>query len=80
MSEERGVGTAQPAKPFSTAFGLMAQSLELSARPPDDISIDPLQDRTQLRLIEVAVVDAKSEVSRCVSRRDFERGPRKSSA
>ena len=34
----------------------MTQPFELSARPADDIEIDPLQGRTQLRLVEVAVV------------------------
>jgi len=80
MSKEYWVGPAYPVEPVSRALSLVTHPLELAAYPPDDISIDPLQDRTQLRLIEVAVVDAKSEVSRCVSRRDFERGPRKSSA
>src|SRR5215469_2830079 len=32
------------------------QPLVLAARPADDIEIDPLQGRTQLRLVEVAVV------------------------
>src|SRR5215475_3379633 len=56
MSQERWVGTAEPVKPISRAFGLVAQSLELSTCPPDDIGIDPLQGRTQLRLVEVTVV------------------------
>src|SRR6516225_7820187 len=37
-------------------LGLPTQPLELAARPADDIEIDPLQGRTQLRLVEVAVV------------------------
>src|SRR6516225_485170 len=37
-------------------LGLSTQPLELAARPADDIEIDPLQGRTQLRLVEVAVV------------------------
>src|SRR6516162_5375640 len=74
MSEERGVGTAQPAKPFSTAFGLMAQSLELSARPPDDISIDPRQGRTQLRPVEVAVVGDPAANARIVHRGQLSQG------
>src|SRR2546421_9526991 len=37
-------------------LGLATQPLELAARPADDIEIDPLQGRTQLRLVEVAVV------------------------
>src|SRR5215471_13328850 len=36
--------------------GLPTQPLELAARPADDIEIDPLQGRTQLRLVKVAVV------------------------
>jgi hypothetical protein len=49
---------------FSLGFapgtlGLVSQSLELSTGPPDDIGIDPLQDGTQLRLVEVAVVAAR---------------------
>jgi hypothetical protein len=34
----------------------VAHRLELAPRPPNDIGIDPLQRRTQLRLVEVAVV------------------------
>ncbi len=34
----------------------MAHPLELATRPPDNIGIDPLQGRAQLRPIEVAVV------------------------
>src|SRR6516165_1359184 len=37
-------------------LGLPTQPLELAARPAGDIEIDPLQGRTQLRLVEVAVV------------------------
>src|SRR4030088_701863 len=56
MSQECWVGTAQPVKPISRPFGLVAHPLELATCPPDDIEIDPLQGRTQLRLVEVAVV------------------------
>src|SRR5206468_1092054 len=42
--------------PVSRSLGLPTQPLELAARPADDIEIDPLQGRTQLRLVEVAVV------------------------
>ena len=35
---------------------VVTQPLEFAARPADDIEIDPLQGRTQLRAIEVAVV------------------------
>jgi hypothetical protein len=37
-------------------FGLVTQPLELPARPADDIDIDPLEGRAQLRPIELAVV------------------------
>jgi hypothetical protein len=56
MCEEGRVGTAGQVKPFSWAFGLVAQSLELATRPPDHRAIDPLKRRTQLRLLKVAVV------------------------
>src|SRR5271154_6237131 len=42
--------------PVSCPLGPPTQPLELAARPADDIEIDPLQGRTQLRLVEVAVV------------------------
>ena len=56
MSEERRICTAKPIKPVACSFGLATQPLELAARPADDIEIDPLQGRTQLRPVEVAVV------------------------
>src|SRR5207245_11026905 len=56
MSEERRICAAKPIKPISRPLGLPTQPLELAARPADDIEIDPLQGRTQLRQIEVAVV------------------------
>src|SRR5205809_7345969 len=56
MSEERRICAAKPIKPISCPLGLATQPLELAARPADDIEIDPLQGRTQLRLVEVAVV------------------------
>src|SRR5881396_768120 len=49
MSEERRICAAKPIKPISRPLGL-------AARPADDIEIDPLQGRTQLRPVEVAVV------------------------
>src|SRR5215470_16763856 len=56
MGKECWVGPAYSVEPISCTFGLVAHPLELAAYPPDDIGIDPLQGRTQLRLIEVAVV------------------------
>src|ERR1700756_4247708 len=56
MSKEHGICAAKPIKPISRPLGLATQPLELAARPADDIEIDPLQGRTQLRLVEVAVV------------------------
>src|SRR5438067_9322274 len=49
MSEERRICAAKPIKPISRPLGLATQPLELTARPADDIEIDPLQGRTQLR-------------------------------
>jgi hypothetical protein len=56
MSEEFWICTKQLRKPIPRPLGLMAQPFELSARPADDIEIDPLQGRTQLGPKEVAVV------------------------
>src|SRR6195256_3348786 len=66
MSQECWVGTAQPVKPISRPFGLVAHPLELATCPPDDIGIDPLQGWTQLRLVEVAVVDDPATDARVV--------------
>ena len=56
MSEEGRICTAKPVKPIPRPLGLVTQPLELAARPADDKDIDPLQGRTQLRPVEVAVV------------------------
>src|SRR5271165_4086932 len=56
MSEQTWIDTAKPLKPVSRSFGFVTQPLELPARPADDIGIDPLEGRTQVRPIEVAVV------------------------
>src|SRR6266480_3135191 len=74
MSEERWVGTAEPVKPISSSFGLVAHALELATRPPDDIGIDPLQGRTQLRLVEVTVVDDPAADARVVHLRQLGQG------
>jgi hypothetical protein len=55
-TEFASTAAAYSVEPISRAFGLVAHPLELAAYPPDDIGIDPLQGRTQLLLIEVAVV------------------------
>ena len=56
MSEQSRICTAKPFKPVSRPFGLVTQPLELAARPADDIGINPLEGRAQLRPIELAVV------------------------
>ena len=56
VSEELRICTTQLRKPVPRPFGLVAQPFELPTRPADDIDVDPLQGRTQLRPIEVAVV------------------------
>src|SRR5438552_69158 len=68
MSEERRICAAKPIKPLSRPLDLPTQPLELAARPADDIEIDPLQGRTQLRLVEVAVVVDPAANARVVHR------------
>src|SRR6201981_2990203 len=74
MSKECWVGPTYPVEPVSRTFGLVAHPLELAAYPPDDIGIDPLQGRTQLRLIEVAVVDDPAADARVVHLGQFGQG------
>src|SRR6202023_4041872 len=66
MGKECWVGPAYPVEPVSRAFGLVAHPLEFAAYPPDDIGIDPLQGRTQLRLVEVAGVGDPAANARVV--------------
>src|ERR1700687_5354109 len=56
MSEERRVCAAKPIKPVACSFGFETQPFEFAARPADDIEANPLQGRTPLRSVEVAVV------------------------
>src|SRR5579864_4291860 len=56
VSKEFWIGTKQLRKPIPRPSGLVTQPFELTARPADDIEVDPLQGRAQLRSIEVAVV------------------------
>jgi len=74
MSKEVLGGPAYPVEPISRALGLVTHPLELAAYPPDDISIDPLQGRTQLRLIEVAVVGDPAADARVVHLGQFAQG------
>jgi hypothetical protein len=55
VSEELRICTTQLRKPVPRPLGLVAQPFELPTRPADDIDVGPLQGRTQLRPIEVAV-------------------------
>src|SRR3974390_2363765 len=50
------LGGADPLSPFSVPFGLLTQPFEFPSRPADEIDIDPLEGRAQLRPIELAVV------------------------
>src|SRR5215470_5848379 len=68
VGEELWICSAEPVKPVSCPLGLPTQPLELAARPADDIEIDPLQGRTQLRLVEVAVVVDPAANARVVHR------------
>src|SRR6202050_2231539 len=66
MGKERWVGAAEPVKPVSSTLCLVPHRFELATRPPNDISIDPHQRRTQLRLVEVAVVGDPAADARVV--------------
>ena len=74
MGKECWVGPAYSLEPISCTIGLVAHPLELAAYPPDDISIDPLQGRTQLRLIEVALVGDPAADARVVHLGQFGQG------
>src|SRR5262252_4284158 len=74
MSKECCVGPTYPVGPVSRTFGLVAHPPELAADPPDDIGIDPLQGRTQLRLVEVAVVGDPAADARVVHLGQFGQG------
>ena len=74
MGEERRVCPTEILEPISSALGLVAHALELAARPPNDIGIDPLQGRTQLRLVEVAVVGDPAADARVVHLGQFVQG------
>jgi hypothetical protein len=56
VSEQSWICPAKLVKPIARPFGLAAQPLELSARPANDIDVDPLEGRTQVRPIELVVV------------------------
>jgi hypothetical protein len=56
MSEERRICAAKPIKPVACTFGFETRPFEFAARPAGDIEVNPLQGRTQLRPVEVAVV------------------------
>jgi hypothetical protein len=46
VSEELWIGTKQLRKPITHSFGLVTHPFEFTARPADDIGINPLQGRT----------------------------------
>jgi hypothetical protein len=51
----REEGVAKPVKPFSWAFPLLAQSLELATRAQDHVGIDPIERQMQLHPLKVTV-------------------------
>src|SRR4029077_2570075 len=68
MREERWGRPANPGEPRLGALWLAAHSLELTTCPPDDVGIDSRQGRTQLRLVEAAIVeDPTSDARNCTS-------------
>src|ERR1700740_3862267 len=68
MSEEGWGGAAEPGKPISRALSPRAKPLEFAACPADQKGIDPRQGRTQLRVIEAAVVVDPAANARIVHR------------
>jgi len=68
MSEERWCCAAMPGEPISCALSPMAKPLELAACPADQKGINPRQGRTQLRVIEAAVVVDPAADARIVHR------------
>src|ERR1700674_1808408 len=56
MGKELWCLPAKPVEPIPSPFGLMDHPLVLAAGPSNDIGIDPLKGRSQLRPIEVTVV------------------------
>ena len=74
MGKERGVGTAYPAEPVSCSLGAMDEPLEFAARPANDIEIDPFERWTQLRPVEVAVIDDPASNDGIVKIREVSQG------
>src|SRR5262249_47862551 len=74
--DESGRYLTHPAgvPPVPCAFGLMAHLLELASCPSNDIGIDPFEGRTQLRLVEVAVVGDPAADARVVHRGQLSQG------
>jgi hypothetical protein len=71
MSEERRICAAKPIKPVARSTGFETQPFEFAARPADDIEVNPLKGRTQLRSVEVAVVVDPASNARVTSRPDL---------
>src|SRR5665648_1105019 len=66
MGKEHRCCSAQPIKPISRSFGFATQPLEFSARPANEIVIDPLEGRTQFSPIKVAeVVEPAADLRVC---------------
>jgi len=74
MGKERGVCTAKPVKPVPCTFGPMNEPLEFAARPANDIEIDPFERWTQLRPVEVAVIDDPASNDGIVKIREVSQG------
>ena len=74
MSEELRLVATDAIKPCPHSLRLMAHPLEFAACPLDDIGVDPDEGRTQLRLIEVAVVGDPTTDVRIAHRRQILQG------
>ncbi len=74
MGKERGGRPARPSEPVLCSLGPMDKPLEFAARPANDIEIDPLEGRTQLRSVEVAVIDDPASNNGIVQLREVLQG------
>src|SRR5208282_5396261 len=74
MGKERGVRAAQPCEPVSRSLGPMDEPLEFAARPSNDIEIDPFERWTQLRPVEVTIIDDPASNDGIVKIREVSQG------
>jgi len=74
MGEELWLDPPKPAEPVSCPLCLMAHPFILAACPSNDKCVNPRQGRTQLRLVEAAVVGDPAADARVVHLRQILQG------